>query len=124
MARVTVEDCLEKVGNHFALVVLASTRARQIERGSKALVPSENRFAVTALREISQGKVFFEESLQTRLEDYLYALKQRGANDSLSFQSEFSTSSEPQKLSHVKSDISEPTFEESSSYEEVDDDMA
>ena len=38
MARVTVEDCLEMVGNRFALVILAAERARQLSRGAKALV--------------------------------------------------------------------------------------
>ena len=60
MARVTVEDCLEEEENRFALVILASTRARQIMRGSAALVPSENKPNVTSLREIAAGRVRFD----------------------------------------------------------------
>lgn len=78
MARVTVEDCLEKVGNHFALVILAAERARQIYQESYSPATSENRPAVTALREIAEGKVYFEESLQNRLEEYLHELRVRG----------------------------------------------
>ena len=42
MARVTVEDCLKKVKNHFELVIVASKRARQIAKGGMALVDPEN----------------------------------------------------------------------------------
>ena len=50
MARVTVEDCLEREENRFALVVLASQRCRQLMKGSAPLVHSKNKPAVTALR--------------------------------------------------------------------------
>ena len=62
MARVTVEDCLEREENRFALVVLAATRTRQIMRGSEALVKSKNKAAITALREIATGKVHYHRS--------------------------------------------------------------
>ena len=51
MARVTVEDCLDRVPNRFALVVLAAERARQLSRGATAGVDCDNKPAVTALRE-------------------------------------------------------------------------
>ncbi len=60
MARVTVEDCLEREENRFALVVLAAQRCRQIMKGSQPLVPSKNKAAVTALREIAAGKVHYD----------------------------------------------------------------
>lgn len=59
MARVTVEDCLEREENRFALVVLAAKRARQLMKGSPALVRSKNKDSVTSLREIAAGKVHF-----------------------------------------------------------------
>jgi DNA-directed RNA polymerase subunit omega len=59
MARVTVEDCLEREENRFALVVLAANRTRQIMRGSDPLVKTKNKAAVTSLREIAAGKVHF-----------------------------------------------------------------
>ena len=62
MARVTVEDCLEREENRFALVVLASQRCRQLMKGSAPLVHSKNKPAVTALREIAAGKVHFNRS--------------------------------------------------------------
>ena len=60
MARVTVEDCLEREENRFALVVLAATRCRQLMKGSGALIQSKNKAAVTALREIAAGKVHWD----------------------------------------------------------------
>ncbi len=60
MARVTVEDCLEREENRFALVVLAAARCRQLMKGSTPLVHSKNKAAVTALREIAAGKVHYD----------------------------------------------------------------
>ncbi|WBE25497.1 DNA-directed RNA polymerase subunit omega [Denitrificimonas caeni] len=59
MARVTVEDCLEHVDNRFALVMLATKRARQLATGGKEpKVPVENdKPTVLALREIAAGLV-------------------------------------------------------------------
>ncbi len=58
MARVTVEDAVEKVGNRFDLVLLAARRARQISNGSKPLVEEENdKPTVMALREIEEGLI-------------------------------------------------------------------
>ena len=57
MARITVEDCLNKIPNRFELVMLASKRARQLFKGAKPLIDSDNREVVVALREIAAGEV-------------------------------------------------------------------
>jgi DNA-directed RNA polymerase subunit omega len=57
MARITVEDCLDKVSSRFELVLLASVRAKQLLKGAKPLLVSDNREIVIALREIAAGKV-------------------------------------------------------------------
>jgi DNA-directed RNA polymerase subunit omega len=59
MARITVEDCLDKVDNRFELVMVASKRARQIAVGGKdALVPENgDKPTVLALREIAEGLI-------------------------------------------------------------------
>jgi DNA-directed RNA polymerase subunit omega len=57
MARVTVEDCLEKIPSRFELVILASKRAKQLFEGAKPLLKTDNREIVTAVREIAAGKV-------------------------------------------------------------------
>lgn len=59
MARVTVQDAVEKIGNRFDLVLVAARRARQMQSGGKdALVPEENdKPTVIALREIEEGLI-------------------------------------------------------------------
>ena len=58
MARVTVEDCLEQVDNHYDLVLLAKERTVQLNVGAKPEVPEENdKRTVIALREIAEKKV-------------------------------------------------------------------
>ncbi|EFB6642235.1 TPA: DNA-directed RNA polymerase subunit omega [Escherichia coli] len=59
MARVTVQDAVEKIGNRFDLVLIAARRARQMQVGGKdPLVPEENdKTTVIALREIEEGLI-------------------------------------------------------------------
>jgi DNA-directed RNA polymerase subunit omega len=71
MARVTVEDCLEREENRFALVILAAIRTRQLMKGSHALVQSKNKAAVTALREIAAGKVHFDRSSHEAVQEWI-----------------------------------------------------
>ena len=58
MARITVEDCLEKVNNQYDLVLLAKERTSQLNSGAEMLVDQDNdKNTVVALREIGDGKV-------------------------------------------------------------------
>lgn len=57
MARITVEDCLQKVPNRFELTMGAVKRAKMLLKGARPLVESENKEVVTALREIADGAV-------------------------------------------------------------------
>lgn len=59
MARVTVQDAVEKIGNRFDLVLVAARRARQMQTGGKdSLVQEENdKTTVIALREIEEGLI-------------------------------------------------------------------
>ena len=75
MARITVEDCIDKVANRFELVLLAAHRARTIAKGSAATVePKKDKNTVIALREIaevisaSDMREGFIESLQVNAE--------------------------------------------------------
>lgn len=64
MARVTVEDCLEKVPNRFALVLMVAKRAKQIMKGSESTVHARsNKQIVTSLREVAAGNVGYEGGL-------------------------------------------------------------
>lgn len=62
MARITVEDCLNRVDNRFGLMHLAANRVRQLRKGAEPLVVCKNRDTVVALREIAAGKVFQREN--------------------------------------------------------------
>ena len=72
MARVTVEDCVDKVENRFELVLLAAHRARMISNGSPLTVDRDNdKNPVVALREIAEQKIS-PEDLQ---EDLIHSLQ-------------------------------------------------
>lgn len=58
MARITIEDCVEKVSNRFHLVQMATIRTKQLKKGARPLVQTEgNKEVVTSLREIAAGYV-------------------------------------------------------------------
>ncbi len=58
MARITVEDCLQKIDNRFQLVLIATKRARQLDDGEEPLVERDNdKHTVIALREIADGLI-------------------------------------------------------------------
>jgi DNA-directed RNA polymerase subunit omega len=71
-----VEDCLAHVGNRFALVILAARRAQQLAKGAAPLVRCDNKAAVTALREIADGKVRFDGDLKAAIEMHLQQAKE------------------------------------------------
>ncbi|MBL8601220.1 MAG: DNA-directed RNA polymerase subunit omega [Myxococcales bacterium] len=80
MARVTVEDCLDKEDNRFALVVLAANRTRQLMKGARSVLDAHrfrNKPAVLALREIAAGKVKFNRASREAVEEYIEDLKRR-----------------------------------------------
>lgn len=78
MARITVEDCLGKIGddNRFSLVHLAVERVKQRRQGAPLLIPGKkNKEVVMALREIAAGEVnFVNISNLPKLEDELAPL--------------------------------------------------
>lgn len=61
MARITVEDCQERVNNRFLLVQMAIKRVHQYRDGYSPLIESKNKEVVTALREIAAGKIYPED---------------------------------------------------------------
>ncbi|MDE0151289.1 MAG: DNA-directed RNA polymerase subunit omega [Bdellovibrionales bacterium] len=74
MARVTVEDCLDKVSNRFTLVILVAKRVRQFLNGDQPLVSANNKYVVNALREVAAGAVdtnLSKEDMALKLESIL-----------------------------------------------------
>ena len=58
MARITIEDCTDRVPNRFHLVQMAAIRAKQLKKGARPLVQAEgNKEVVTSLREIAAGHI-------------------------------------------------------------------
>ena len=72
MARVTVEDCIEKIDNRFDLVLMAAHRARMISAGSQITIDRDNdKNPVVALREIGDGAI----SPEDLREDLIHSLQ-------------------------------------------------
>jgi len=72
MARVTVEDCIDKVENRFELVLIASHRARMISAGSQIMVDRDNdKNPVVSLREIAESRLAPEDLK----EDFIHSLQ-------------------------------------------------
>ncbi|UJM34750.1 DNA-directed RNA polymerase subunit omega [Bartonella henselae] len=86
MARVTVEDCIDKVGNRFELVLLAGHRARQISQGAQITVDRDNdKNPVVALREIAEETL----SPADLKEDLIHSLQKHVEVDEPEMASEF-----------------------------------
>lgn len=72
MARVTVEDCLARIPNRFALTILASRRARSLsEQRGRPMVECDNKEGVTALREISADRVRYKEDVAETMVEFI-----------------------------------------------------
>ncbi|WP_455474492.1 DNA-directed RNA polymerase subunit omega [Bartonella sp. B30(2025)] len=86
MARVTVEDCIDKVDNRFELVLLAGHRARQISQGAQITIDRDNdKNPVVALREIAE-KTLSPADLK---EDLIHSLQKHVEIDEPEMASEF-----------------------------------
>ncbi|CBI76196.1 RNA polymerase omega subunit [Bartonella clarridgeiae 73] len=92
MARVTVEDCIDKVDNRFELVLLAGHRARQISQGAQITIDRDNdKNPVVALREIADQTLSpadLKEDLIHSLQKYVEVDEPEGAMEFISHSSE------------------------------------
>ena len=71
MARITVEDCIDKFDSRFELVLVASNRARKLHSGDEPTVPKDNdKNTVIALREIADETISANEFKQSLVEEY------------------------------------------------------
>ncbi|HLS17954.1 MAG TPA: DNA-directed RNA polymerase subunit omega [Paenalcaligenes sp.] len=60
MARITVEDCLQKIDNRFDLTLVAAYRARELAQGHEPRLETKNKPTVTALREVAAASTGLE----------------------------------------------------------------
>ncbi|EJF83949.1 DNA-directed RNA polymerase subunit omega [Bartonella elizabethae Re6043vi] len=111
MARVTVEDCIDKVDNRFELVLLAGHRARQISQGAQITVDRDNdKNPVVALREIAEETL----SPADLKEDLIHSLQKHVEVDEPEMASEFITHS-----SEAESVFNSSSQEEGASFDQM-----
>jgi DNA-directed RNA polymerase subunit omega len=95
MARITVEDCLQRVNNRFALIHLAAKRVRQLRKGAEPTIVSRNRDIVVALREIAAGNVIEGKTQAADQEPLLENKEDRALEKPLMQPEENATEEEP-----------------------------
>lgn len=113
MARVTVEDCVDKVSSRFELVLLAGQRAREIAAGASLTIERDNdKDPVVALREIADETVTPDELREAKIRDMQrYVERDEPEEDDLSLElagRELSAANEditPENLAKVLSDM-------------------
>ena len=109
MARVTVEDCVEKIPNRFELVVLAAQRARELSAGALPRVPRDNdKNSVISLREIAEEAVT-PQDLEAR---YVSAIKaqQCGFASQISREAELRQAMKSEGTTHLLDNLFDETF--------------
>jgi len=116
MARITIEDCIEKVPNRFQLVQMAAIRAKQLKRGASAFVDQDNKEVVTALREIAAGVVrpdeFTENVLFGSEGEGLGGTPESAARDAATLEAEALFASSPEAPATSQAEAPEPVGEE------------
>ena len=116
MARVTVEDCIDKVDNRFELVLLASHRARQISSGSLITIDRDNdKNPVVALREIADETL----SPGDLFEDLIHSHQHQVEIDEPEHEHEERAESEPTRVETQISDETEDKPEETVTFDKL-----
>jgi DNA-directed RNA polymerase subunit omega len=127
MARVTVEDCTDKIPNHFELVILAAYRARQLCSGAAPEVPKgDDKNAVVALREIAENKLSIEKLLEGVIKSFTTHSNQFESDEELiqMLEEEQEKKFEESLKDSSLSEENLSTFEEELSLEEEEEDLS
>ena len=91
MARVTVEDCIEKVENRFELIIAASQRAREISNGVQIEVDKDNdKNTVISLREIGDGAITYDDLKERSLKSIQKVVINNDEDEENDLEEEFS----------------------------------
>ena len=92
MARVTVEDCIEKIDNRFELIIAASQRAREISNGVQIEVSKDNdKNTVISLREIGDGAITYDDLKERYLKSLQKVVINNDEDEENDIHEEFST---------------------------------
>ncbi len=119
MARVTVEDCVEKIPNRFELVMLAAQRARKISAGASLTLDRDNdKNPVVSLREIAEGTVTTEELKEELIRNHQRVIEMEDGEDVID-----SAESEDQWNAIAAASAAEGAFDDIESGEDDDDDF-
>jgi len=121
MARITVEDCLDKVDNRFELVHLAAMRTKQLRRGSALLIGTkENKDVVQSLREIAAGKVNFQNIQELKIPDEDLFEAYNEEEDELNREEEIPEEAQKRSMADEDDDSQREDEEDSEDLEEED----
>ena len=122
MARITVEDCIEKFETRFELVLVASNRARKLHSGESPTVEKDNdKNTVIALREIADETIDINEVKNNLIQEYQTVSSQNDEDISLEYSEEVDENedklNENKNLDDDQNEVSETNIEESSNLE-------
>ena len=114
MARVTVEDCIEKVQNRFELIIAASQRAREISNGVQIEVDKDNdKNTVISLREIGDGAITYDDLKERYLKSLQKIVVNNDEDEENDIEEEFS--------SYLKQDDTDQNLNPNNFFKNTDD---
>ena len=106
MARITIEDCLEKVSNRFELVLIASERVKQLNKGMEPLVSPENeKNTIIALREIANGNIQIEDAEELVVQNFQKEIPKEQRNNEIPISDGFGSPLSEEDAAEKESDL-------------------
>ena len=123
MARITVEDCVDKFPNRFELVLIASQRARELHSGETPTIDKDNdKNTVIALREIASTAIPIEEMKENLIEEYQKVTILDEEDENLEIESLMNNKQNEEPISdpssHIEEEIKKLTLAENKDLEE------
>ena len=123
MARITVEDCVDKFPNRFELVLIASQRARELHSGETTTIDKDNdKNTVIALREIANTTIPIEEMKENLIEEYQKVTILDEEDENLEIESLINDKQNEEPISdpssHMEEEIKKLTLAENKDLEE------
>ena len=108
MARITVEDCLEKIDSQYDLVLLAKERTSQLNSGDTSLVPVNNdKNTVIALREIAESTLTTDEMKENLIQEYQTVTLSDEEDEIFELESSNETTNKTEESKSYVSDVEE-----------------
>ena len=119
MARITVEDCVDKFPSRFELVLVASQRARELHSGEQPTVDRDNdKNTVIALREIAEATIPIEKMKENLIEEYQTVTIDDEEDENLAIESPKNEEPTSDSTTQLEKEIKELTLAEEKDLEE------